>query len=79
MNHAPVYKCPYCETELTATIDTTGETPVGVLPVCTCPAAFAAWETEHRAAIERRKQRRRNERNNMPLHFAGRTTIPRRK
>lgn len=51
----PTYVCPYCDKESTPTVDTTGEMPVGMMVLCDCPEARAAWETQHRADIERRK------------------------
>ena len=51
----PSFKCPYCENEVKPTIDTTGVMPVGLLPLCDCPDARTAWETQHRAQMEQRK------------------------
>lgn len=71
------FKCPYCEKESTPTVDTTGEMPVGLLVMCDCPEARAAWETKHRADMEARKNAARgtNVRSRSIVH-AGRTPQP---
>lgn len=73
----PTFTCPHCENEVKPTIDTTGEIPVGVLQLCDCPGARAAWEQQHRAAMEARKNALRGTaiRSRSIIH-AGRTSQP---
>ena len=65
----PTFKCPYCDKESTPTMDMTGEMPVGMMVACDCSESRKAWETQHRAEVERRKNARRNS-----LTQVGRTT-----
>lgn len=73
----PTFKCPYCDKESTPRVDSTGEMPVGLMVMCDCPEARAAWETQHRADMERRKNALRGSsvRSRSIIH-AGRTPHP---
>jgi hypothetical protein len=53
--YIPVFPCKYCNKEIQAQIN--GEQ--GLLVLCDCKEARKAWESEHRAEMERRKKRRR--------------------
>lgn len=73
----PSFTCPYCDSESKPTVDTTGEMPVGLMTMCDCPQSRAAWETQHRADIERRKNAARGTgvRSRSIVHV-GRTPAP---
>lgn len=51
----PTYVCGYCGSESKPVVDSTGEMPVGTMILCDCPESRQAWETQHRAEMERRK------------------------
>jgi phage terminase large subunit GpA-like protein len=72
-----IYICPHCGNESKPKIDTTGEMPVGMLVMCDCPEARKAWEADHRAKMEARKNATRNAsvRSRSIIH-AGRTPSP---
>jgi len=77
---SPVFKCPYCEKDIKPTIDFTGDMPVGMMPVCDCPESRQAWEAQHRAEVEARKNALRNGRIRASnLLTVGRTTPPKRR
>lgn len=53
------FTCPYCEKVQEPKIDMSGDMPVGTLVACDCMASRTAWETAHRASMERRKNAQR--------------------
>lgn len=71
----PVFKCPYCDSDMKPNIDTTGVMPVGMMAMCDCLEARQAWETQHRAEVEARKNASRRGRvREANLLYLGRTT-----
>lgn len=72
----PTYKCKFCEKETAASMDFSGDVPSGVLSLCDCQESRAAWEREHRAQIEQRKQALRNSANTRSIIHVGRTPHP---
>lgn len=75
----PVFKCPYCASDIKPNIDSTGTMPVGMMAMCDCPDARKAWEEKHRAEVEARKNaNRRGRLREANLLYVGRTT-PRKK
>jgi hypothetical protein len=54
MTYSPQFKCQYCGVMLTSSIS--GDT--GLLTLCGCPEARAAWEKYNREAVEARKKAR---------------------
>lgn len=57
-------------------MDLSGEMPVGMMTMCDCPESRAAWETQHRAEIEARKNANRGTARSRSVIHAGRTPMP---
>jgi len=72
----PTFKCPYCEKENLAQMDLSGDMPTGVLQLCDCPEFRKAWEADHRAKMERRKQAQRGGIRSRSIIHVGRTPGP---
>jgi len=72
----PTYTCPHCEASITASVDFSSDMPTGMLQLCDCPQARAAWELEHRAAMERRKNASRGGVRSRSIITTGRTPRP---
>lgn len=77
MSSVLVFKCPYCEKEQQPRIDTSQEIATGVLAICDCKESREAWEIQHRADMERKKNAQRGStlRSKSIVH-AGRTPHP---
>ncbi len=73
----PTYKCRYCQKEIVAQMDFSGDIPSGTLPICDCKENRDAWERDHRALMELRKKANRetNVRSRSIVHV-GRTPGP---
>lgn len=73
----PTYKCSYCQKEITAEMDFSGDMLSGTLPVCDCKENRDAWERQHRAQMELRKKANRDSsvRSRSIVHV-GRTPSP---
>lgn len=72
----PTYTCPHCQEQISASVDFSGEMPTGMLQLCDCPQARTAWETEHRAAMERKKNASRGGVRSGSIIHVGRTPRP---
>lgn len=72
----PTFTCPHCQKDSKPEVDMTGEIPVGTMVLCDCPESRAAWEAEHRATIERRKNAARGGMRSRSIIHAGRVPVP---
>lgn len=73
----PTYKCNYCQKEIAAEMDFSGIMLSGTLSICDCKENRDAWEREHRARMEQRKQANRgSEIRSRSIVHVGRTPGP---
>lgn len=53
------FVCKHCGEPMKSSFSFDGGNPTGMLQLCDCDGARKAWEAEHRATIEARKNARR--------------------